>query len=73
MARTPRAFSRRSRAEAKARENIRQGEPREDVTEKAKQTDRQQEISEVSLTRSLGRFMGVLRLLPRFRSSSFLG
>jgi len=50
-----------------------QGKPREDVTEKAKQPTRQQEISEVSLTRSMGRFMGVLRLLPRVRSSSFHG
>jgi hypothetical protein len=43
------------------------------VTEKAKQTDQQKQISEVSLTGSLGRFVGVLRLLPRLRSSSFHG
>ena len=36
MARTPRTFSRRGRAEAKAGENIGQGKPHEDVTEKAK-------------------------------------
>ena len=47
MARTPRAFSRRSHPEAKAGENIGQGKPREDVTEKAKQTNQQAEISEV--------------------------
>jgi hypothetical protein len=46
MARTPRALARRSHAEAKAGENIGQGEPREDVTEKAKQTDQQKQISE---------------------------
>ena len=37
MARTPRPFSRRSHAEAKAGENIEQGKPREDVTEKAEE------------------------------------
>ena len=73
MARTPRTFSRRGHAEAKARENIVQGEAPEDVTEKAKETNRQKEISEVSLTRSAGRFVGVLRLLPRLRRSSFHG
>ena len=73
MARTPRTFSRRSHAEAKAGENIGQSKPREDVTEKAKQTNQQEDISEVSLTRSLGRFVGVLRLLPRLRRSSFHG
>ena len=41
MARTPRTFSRRGHAEAKAGENIGQGKPREDVTEKAKQTNQQ--------------------------------
>ena len=45
MARTPRTFSRRSHAEAKAGENIGQGKPRKDVTEKAKQTNQQEEIS----------------------------
>ena len=73
MARTPRTFSRRSHAEAKAGENIGQGKPREDVTEKAKQTNQQEEISEVSLTRSPSRFVGVLRLLPRLRSTRFHG
>ena len=52
MARTPRTFSRRGHAEAKAGENIGQGKSREDVTGKAKQTNQQEEISEVSLTRS---------------------
>ena len=73
MARTPRTFSRRGHAEAKAGENIGQGKPREDVTEKAKQTNQQEEISEVSLTRSPSRFVGVLRLLPRLRSTRFRG
>ncbi len=45
MAPTPRSFSRRSHPEAKAGENIGQGKPREDVTEKAKQTDQQKHIS----------------------------
>jgi hypothetical protein len=43
------------------------------VTEKTKQANQQEEISEVSLTRSLGRFLGVLRLSPRLRSTSFHG
>ena len=47
MAGTPRTFSRRGDTEAKAGENIGQGKPREDVTEKAKQTDQQKQISEV--------------------------
>ena len=47
MARTPRTFSRRGHAEAKAGENIGQGKSREDVTEKARQTNQQEEISEV--------------------------
>ena len=71
MARTPRTFSRRGRAEAKARKNIGQGNPREDVNEKARQTNQQAEISKVSLTRSPSRLVGVLRLLPRLRSTSF--
>ena len=71
MARTPRTFSRRSHAEAKAGENIGQGKPREDVTEKAKQTNQQEDISELSLTRSPSRFLGVLRLLPRLRNTRF--
>jgi len=73
MARTPRSLSCRSHAEAKAGENIGQGKPREDVTEKAKQTNQQTEISEVSLTRSLSRFVGVLRLLPGLRNTRFHG
>ena len=40
MARTPRAFSRRSHPEAKAGENIVQGKPHEDVTDKTEQADR---------------------------------
>ena len=47
MAGTPRTFSRGSHIEAKAGENIGQDKPREDVTEKAKQTDQQKQISEV--------------------------
>ena len=73
MARTPRAFARRSHAEAKAGENIGQSKPREDVTEKAKQTNQQEDISELSLTRSPSRFLGVLRLLPRLRRTRFRG
>jgi hypothetical protein len=72
MARTPRAFSRRSHPEAKAGENIGQGKPHEGVNEKAKETNQQQEeIPEVSLTRSLSRFAGVLRLLPRLCHTRF--
>ena len=71
MARTPRTFSRRGHPEAKAGENIGQGKPREDVTEKAKQTNQQQEISEVSLTRGSSRFVGVIRLLRRLRNARF--
>ena len=73
MARTPRAFARGSHPEAKAGENIGQGKPREDVTEKAKPTDQQKQISEVSLTRSSSRFVGVLKLLPGLSSTSFHG
>ena len=73
MARTPRTFARRSRAEAKAGENIGQSKPREDVTEKAKQTNQQEDISELSLSRSPSWFLGALRLLPRLRISSFHG
>ena len=73
MARTPRTFSRGSHIEAKAGENIGQGKPPEDVTEKAKETNQQEEIPEVSPTRSLGRFVGVLRLLPRLRRTRFRG
>jgi len=73
MAGTPRTFSRGSHSEAKAGENIGQGKPAEDVTEEAKETNQQEEISDVSLTRSLGRFVGGLRLFPRLRRSSFHG
>jgi len=73
MARTPRTLSRRGHAEAKAGEDIGQSKTREDVTEKAKETNQQEEISDVSLTRSLGRFVGVLRLLPGLPSSTFYG
>ena len=72
MARTPRTFSRRGRAEAKAGKNIGQDKPRQDLTEKSKQTDQQAEISEVSLTRSLSRLVGVLRL-PRLHNARFHG
>ena len=41
------------------------------MTEKVEETNQQDEISEVSPTRSLGRFLGVLRLLPRLCSTSF--
>jgi hypothetical protein len=43
------------------------------VTEKAKPTDQQKQISEVSLTRSSSRFVGVLKLLPGLSSTSFHG
>lgn len=42
------------------------------MTEKAKETNQQEQISNVSLTRS-GRFVGVLRVLPRLRRSTFHG
>ena len=72
MARTPRTFSRRSHAEAKAGENTGQGKPRKDVTEKAKETNQQEEIFEVSLTRSPSRFMGLLGLLlPPLHNTRF--
>ena len=41
------------------------------MTEKAKETNQQEEISEVSLTQSLGGFAGLLRLLPKLRSTRF--
>jgi hypothetical protein len=69
MARTPRTFAGGSHTEAKAGENIGQSKPCEDVTEKAKQTNQQEYISELSLTRSPIRFLGVLTLLPRLRST----
>ena len=70
MAPTPRTFSRGGRAEAKAGENIGQGKSPEDVTEKAMQRIQREAISEVSLTRSPSRFVGVLRL-PRLRTIRF--
>jgi hypothetical protein len=73
MARTPRTFSRRGRAEAKAGENIRQGKSREDVTKKPKHTNQQQEMVEVLPTRSLSRFVRVINWLPRLPSTSFHG
>jgi hypothetical protein len=72
MARTPRTFSRRGRAQAKAGKNIGQDKPRKDVTEKAIQIIQREAISEVSLTRSPSRFVGVLRL-PRLRTTRFHG
>jgi hypothetical protein len=42
------------------------------VTENAKQTDQQKQLSEVSLTRSPSRFVGVLRL-PRLHNARFDG
>ena len=72
MAGTPRTFSRGTHIEAKAGENIGQGKPPEDVTEKAKEINQQEGISDVSLTRSLGRFVGVFRLL-RWCNARFRG
>src|ERR1700687_4300296 len=51
MARTPRTFSSRGHAEAKAGENLGQGESRKDVTEKTMQTNQRERTSQVSLTR----------------------
>ena len=48
MARTPRTVSLRGHAEAKAGENIGQAKSREDVTEKAMQTNQRKAISAVS-------------------------
>ena len=73
MAGTSRTFSGRSHTETKAGENIGQGKPRKDVTEKAKGTNQKEEIFEVSLTRSPSRLLGVLRLLPRLRRTRFRG
>ena len=73
MARTPRTFSRRGHPEAKAGEDIGQSKPREDVSEKAKETNQQEAISEVSLTRSPSRFSGTLSLLRRLRHTRFRG
>ena len=72
MARTPRTFSRRGRAEAKTGKNIGQDKPRKDVTEKAMQRIQREAISEVSLTRRPSRFVGLLRL-PRWRTTRFHG
>ncbi len=41
------------------------------MTEKAMQTNQQDDISELSVTRSPGWFLGVLRLLPRLRNTRF--
>ena len=41
------------------------------MTEKATQTNQQGDISELSLTRSPSRFLGVLTLLPRLRNTRF--
>jgi hypothetical protein len=59
--------------EAKAGEDIGQIKSREDVTEEAKQTNQPEDISELSLTRSPIRFLGVLRLAPRLHSTRFHG
>ena len=56
----------------KLEKNIGQGKPRKDVTEKAMQRIQPEAISEVSLTRSPSRFVGVLRL-PRLRTTRFHG
>jgi hypothetical protein len=45
MAGTPRTLSCRGHAEAKAGENIGQGKPHGDMSEKAKQANQQKEIS----------------------------
>jgi len=71
MARTPRTFSRRGRAETKARENIGQGKSREDVSEKATQQISGKDLR-VSPTRSPSRFVGVLRL-SRLHNARFHG
>jgi hypothetical protein len=72
VARTPRTFSRRGRAEAKAGKNIGQDKPRKDVTEKATQRIQREAIPEASLTRSPSCFVGVLRL-PRLHNARFHG
>ena len=71
MARTARTFAGGSHTEAKAGENIGQSKPREDVTEKAKQTNQTEDIPELSLTGSPSRFLGVLGLLPSLRDTRF--
>ena len=43
------------------------------MSENAKHANEQKEMSEALLTRSPGRFVGVLRLLPRLSSTSFNG
>ena len=73
MARTPRRITRRGHPKAKAGENIGQGKPPEDVSEKAKRTNREKEVFEFSLTWSPNRFVGVLSLLPRLRNTRFHG
>ena len=69
MARTPRTFARRSHAEAKAGESIGQSKPREDVTEKAKQTNAQEDISELALSRR--GFLGVLQVVAPLATPAF--
>ena len=55
------------------RRPLAEGKRREDATEKAMQANQQQEIFEVSLTRSPSRFVGVIRLLRRLRNTRFRG
>jgi hypothetical protein len=73
MSRMPRTFSRGGHAEAKAGEAMGQSTAREEVSEKAKQTNQPEDISKLSPTRSPSRFLGVLRLLPRLRNTRFHG
>ena len=72
MTRAPRTFSRGGHPEAKSGETIRQSKPCEDATERTKLTNKQEDISELSLIRSSGRFVGVLWLL-RWCSARFRG
>ena len=74
MARTPRTFSRGGHSEAKAGENVGEGKPHGDVTEKARQAIRSagRDLSRFSLTRSSSSFVGVLWLL-RWCSARFRG
>src|ERR1700686_5353343 len=71
MARTARTFSRRGHAQAKAGENIGKRKTAEAVTGRVKRANQQEEIFEVSLTRSPSRLVGVLRLLPRLSRTRF--
>ena len=61
-----------SRLVARSGAGYGQGKPREDVNEKAKQTNQQEEISQASLTRSSSPLVGVLRSSP-LRNTSFHG